>query len=214
VITLLVATAGLATFYGFLWHNQPPRNRNRETQDEQEGTSPPGIAAAPRPVNTRYNSLDSPPMPHALDSVPKPEGPLASREADITLTEAESGQQAIIQLLASHQPTRLLIDATAIRPVPTPSHLFDFVKSLSHSLPRAARVVLVVRPDQVRHSRLIERAARKTGTFLTYFTDRQKAQRWVRGPAFPRLCLSSPAPGCDSAVTTAVTAAITKHYVV
>jgi hypothetical protein len=89
MFSLLVATAGLATFYGVLWHNQPARNRNRETQDEQEGTSPPGIVAAPRPVNTRYNSLDSPPMSHVINSVPEPEGTLASREADITLTEAE-----------------------------------------------------------------------------------------------------------------------------
>jgi hypothetical protein len=214
MFSLLVATAGLAAFYGALWHNQPAKNRNRETQPEQEGTRPPGTVAAPRPVNTRYNSLDSPPISHGINSVPKPQGPLASRETDITLTEAESGQQAIVQLLASHQPTRLLIDATAIRSVPTPSHLFDLVKSLSRSLHRAARVALVVRPDQVRHGRLIEHAARKAGAFLTYFTDRQKAQRWLRGPTFQRHCLSSPAAGCDSAVTTTVTAPTKEHYAV
>jgi hypothetical protein len=99
VFSLLVATAGLAAFYGVLWHNQPAKHRNRETQDEQPGASPPGIVAAPRPVNTRYNSLNSaPPMSHAINSVPKPEGPLASREVDFTLTEAESGQQANLQL--------------------------------------------------------------------------------------------------------------------
>ena len=99
------------------------------------------------------------------------------------------------QLLASHRPTRLLIDGTAIESMPDPSRLFEVVKWFARSLPRAARVALVVRPDEVRHARLIERVARNAGAFLTYFTDRQKAERWVRGPVFPRTYLSSPGSG-------------------
>jgi hypothetical protein len=32
-ITLLLATVALTTFFGFLWHDQPARNPNRENQD-------------------------------------------------------------------------------------------------------------------------------------------------------------------------------------
>ena len=116
------------------------------------------------------------------------------------------------QLLATHRPTQLLIDGTAIESMPKPSDLFEFGKWLPRSLPRAARVALVVRPDQVRHARLIERVARNAGAFLTYFTDRQKAERWVRGPTFPRTYLSSPGSG-RLPVTTTATALMKETYV-
>ena len=116
------------------------------------------------------------------------------------------------QLLALHRPTQLLIDGTVIGSMLKPSHLFDFVKCLTRSLPRTARVALVVRPDQVRHARLIERVARNGGAFLTYFTDRQKAERWVRGPTFPRTYFSAPGFGHPS-VTTTVTTRMKEAYV-
>ena len=151
-------------------------------------------------------------MSQFMNPVPTLQGALAPQEGDVTLSEAASARRAVARLLASNRSPRLLIDATAIRSVPKPSHLFDFVKWLACSFPRAARVALVVRPDQVRHARLIERVARKAGAFLTYFTDRQRAERWVRGPTFPRTYLSSPGSG-HPAVTTTVTALMKEPYV-
>jgi len=128
----------------------------------------------------------------------------------LTLAEAASARQAVSQVLASRRSTRLLIDATAIQAVSNPSHLFDFGVWLARNLPRAGRVALVVRPDQVRHARLIERAARNAGAFLTYFTDRQKAQRWGQGSTFPGRCALSPSR--DTAHQHKVTTLIIETY--
>ncbi len=130
---------------------------------------------------------------------------------DVTAAEAAAARLAAIELLVSQRRERLLIDATAIEFLPQPSRLFDFVKWFARSLPRKARVALVVRPDQVRHARLIECVARKAGAFLTYFIDRQKAERWVQGPTFPRHYFSSTGSG-QPPVTTTVTTLTEANY--
>ena len=144
-----------------------------------------------------------------MKPAPQPERGITSHDGHVTLSEAASARQAVIDLLVSQRPTRLLIDATEIRSLPKPSHLFDFVKWLARSLPRAARVAVVVRADQVRHARLIERAARRAGAFLTYFIDRQKAQRWVQGPTFTRHYFLS--PGCGRPPVTTTGTALTEQ---
>jgi len=53
--TFLIATVGLATFYGALWHNQPARSPNREKQDEQDGTRPPELIATLSAVNAKHD---------------------------------------------------------------------------------------------------------------------------------------------------------------
>ena len=53
MITLLVATVGLAFFYGALWHNEPARSQNREKQDEKESTRPLELLATLSAVNAR-----------------------------------------------------------------------------------------------------------------------------------------------------------------
>jgi hypothetical protein len=141
-----------------------------------------------------------------MNPVPEPEAAVSSHDGCVILSETCSSQQGVAQLLASHRPTRLLLDATALPSLPKPSHhLFGFVESLARSLPRAARVALVVRPDQIGRARLIEKAARKAGAFLTYFIDRQKAERWVQRHTFPRHYLLPPGPG-QPPFTTTVTA--------
>jgi len=127
------------------------------------------------------------------------------KQHDVTLAEAAAARLAVIDLSVSQRPERLVIDATAIEALPKPSRLFDFVKWFARSLPHKARVALVVRPDQIRHARLIERAARKAGAFLTYFIDRDKAQRWVQGPTFTRHYFSSTGSAQPPATTTVTT---------
>jgi len=147
-----------------------------------------------------------------MNPVPNCRAALATpNQRDVTLAEATAVRQQVIELLASQRPTRLVIDATPIQLLPKPSNLFDFVKWLAHTLPRGARVALVVRPEQVRHARLIERVARKAGSFLTYFIDRQKAQRWVEGPTFPRHYFS--AGSGQAPATTTVTTVMEATYV-
>jgi hypothetical protein len=55
MFTLIVATVGLAFFYGTLWHNQPARSPDREKQDAQQITRPPELIATPPAVNAWHN---------------------------------------------------------------------------------------------------------------------------------------------------------------
>ena len=105
------------------------------------------------------------------------------KQHDVTLAEASAARLAVLELLVSQRPERLLIDATAIEFLPKPPRLFDFVKWFARTLPRGARVAPVVRPDQVRHARLIERAARNAGAFLTILLIARRPGLGCRDPS-------------------------------
>ena len=77
---------------------------------------------------------------------------------------------------------RLLVDATQLQSDPTPVELYDFAKSLSSGTTRQTRVALVVRPEQARHAKIVEKLGRTGRLFLSYFLDRDKARAWLTEP--------------------------------
>ncbi len=89
--------------------------------------------------------------------------------------------------------SRMMVDFTRLRSVPTPPQLFDFAKGFAGQVPPDARVALVVRPEQVRDANLVEKAARKDGVFLSYFVDPEKAALWMqRSRTFRRKLVREP----------------------
>ena len=88
-------------------------------------------------------------------------------------------------VLVAKRWNRVLVDVTQWRSIPTALELFEFAKGLSSGLKLKVRVAFVVRPDQAKHARLIEKVARNDSVFLTYFHDVEKATFWVQG-SLPR----------------------------
>ena len=128
-------------------------------------------------------------MSYFINPVEEEKCVFLTHEGEMSLAEAAAARQEIAELLAEKRWNRIIADLTAVRSVPKAVELFELGAGLSLSMPRSARIALVVRPDQTKHARLIEQVSRKGGVFLTFFVDAKKAEAWVRG-TFP----SMPAP--------------------
>ncbi|HEY5909511.1 MAG TPA: hypothetical protein VJA21_02785 [Verrucomicrobiae bacterium] len=83
-------------------------------------------------------------------------------------------------VLNARRWSRMMVDLTRLRFVPTSAQLFDFAKGFAGQVPPDARVALVVHPEQVRDANLVEKVARKDGVFLSYFVDPGKAALWMQ----------------------------------
>jgi hypothetical protein len=101
------------------------------------------------------------------------EGELPPREIAAARYEAHG-------LLNARRWSRIMVDLTQLRSVPTSPQLFDFAKGFAGQIPPDARVALVVRPEQVRQANLVEKVARRDGMFLSYFVDPGKAALWMQ----------------------------------
>ena len=108
------------------------------------------------------------------------EGELPPREIAAARYEAHG-------VLNARRWSRITVDLTRLRSVPTAPQLFDFAKGFAGQIPPDARVALVVRPEQVRQANFVEKVARRDGVFLSYFIDPGKAALWMqRAQAFRR----------------------------
>ena len=103
-----------------------------------------------------------------------------SYEGEIPPREIAAARYEAQGLLNARGWSRMMLDLTQLRSVPTASQLFDFAKGFSGHVPPDARVALVVRPEQVRDANLVEKVARKDGVFLSYFVDPEKAALWMQ----------------------------------
>ncbi len=83
-------------------------------------------------------------------------------------------------VLSARRWSRMIVDLTRLRFVPTSPQLLEFAKGFSGQVPPDGRVALVVRPEQVRDANLVEKVARKDGVFLSYFVDQGKASLWMQ----------------------------------
>src|SRR3974377_2355262 len=102
-----------------------------------------------------------------------------SYEGEMPPEEIAAARYEAQGLLKARCWSRIMVDLTELRSVPTAPQLFDFAKAFAGQMPPDARVALVVRPEQVRHAHLIEKVARKHGVFLSYFLDAGKAALWM-----------------------------------
>ena len=101
-------------------------------------------------------------------------------EGDTPMPEMAVASGEANGLLAAKHWRRVVVDLTGLISVPPAAELFNFVSSLPGRLPSRARVALVVRPEQTRHARLAESAARNGGVRLAFFPDLKKAANWVK----------------------------------
>ena len=83
-------------------------------------------------------------------------------------------------VLNARRWSRIMVDLTRLRSVPTSPQLFDFAKGFAGQVPLDVRIALVVRPEQVRDANLVEKVARKDGVFLSYFVAHGKAALWMQ----------------------------------
>ena len=97
-----------------------------------------------------------------------------------TAVEAASVRQKVNALLGTKRWNRVVVDVTQLQFVPTALELFEFSESPPSTSRRSVRIALVVRPDQARHGRLVEKVARNKGVLLTCFDGVENATAWVK----------------------------------
>ena len=115
-----------------------------------------------------------------------------SYEGEMPPEEIAAARYEAQGLLKARCWSRIMVDLTELRSVPTAPQLFDFAKAFAGQMPPDARVALVVRPEQVRHANLIEKVARKDGLLLSYFLETARAALWIQRA---RACRHKLAPG-------------------
>ena len=103
-----------------------------------------------------------------------------SYEGEMPAVELSAARHETDAMLDQRQWHRLVVDITQLQTVPRTPELIDFAGGLSSTVSRARRVALVVRPEQERLARLLQKFARRGRLFLTYFLDPDKANLWVK----------------------------------
>jgi sugar diacid utilization regulator len=103
-----------------------------------------------------------------------------SYEGDMPAVELSAGRCESDAMLDQRQWHRLVVDITQLQSAPKTSELISFASRLSSSVSRSRRVALVVRPEQERLARLIQKVARRGRMFLACFQDPDKATLWVK----------------------------------
>jgi hypothetical protein len=103
-----------------------------------------------------------------------------SYEGEMPAVELSAARYEADTILDQRQWRRLVVDATQLQSLPRTSELIGFAGGLSSTVSRGRRVALVVRPEQERLARLVQKLARRGRLFLTCFLDRKKATLWVK----------------------------------
>ena len=113
-----------------------------------------------------------------------------SYEGELPPVEFSAARYEANGVLDRQHWNRMVIDVTQLQSVLTPPQLFSYAKALSSDVPLGARVALVVRPEQVRSVRLVERVASNDGVSVTCFLDPEEATDWVKQTKPPRRTVS------------------------
>jgi hypothetical protein len=120
------------------------------------------------------------PMSYFLNPVGEDRCVFLSYEGEVPAVELSAARYEADAVLDQRQWHRLVVDATQLQSMPRTSELIDFAGGLSSTVSRARRVALVVRPEQERLARLLQKVARRGRLCLTCFLDPNKATRWVK----------------------------------
>ena len=103
-----------------------------------------------------------------------------SYEGEMPAVELSAARYETDAMLDQRQWHRLVVDITKLQSVPRASEIIDFARGLSSTVSRGRRVAVVVRPEQERQARLLQKLARRGRLFLTCFQDPDKAAHWVK----------------------------------
>ena len=118
-------------------------------------------------------------MSHFINPVEEDRCVFLSYEGEMPAVELSAARHETDAILDQRQWRRLVVDVTQLQSLPRTSELIDFAGGLASTASRARRVALVVRPEQERLARLLQKVARRGHLFLTCFLDRNKATLWV-----------------------------------
>ena len=118
-------------------------------------------------------------MSYSINPVGEDRCVFVSHEGELPAVELSAARYETDAMLDQLQWHRLVVDITQLQSVPRTPELIDFAGGLSSTVSRARRVALVVRPEQERLARLLQKLARRGHLFLTCFLDRNKATLWV-----------------------------------
>ena len=119
-------------------------------------------------------------MSHFINPVEEDRCVFLSYEGETPAVELSAARCEADAMLDQRQWHRLVVDVTQLQSLPGTSELIDFAGGLSSTVSRARRVALVVRPEQERLARLLQKVARRGRLFLTCFLDPDTATLWVK----------------------------------
>jgi len=118
-------------------------------------------------------------MSYFINPVKEDQCVFLSYEGEMPLVEAVAVRYEAARLLLQRHWNRLVVDITQLLSV-TEMDLPKFAKDVISTLPRGARVALVIRLDQRKYASLIENFARSDGVLVTFFFDADEATKWVK----------------------------------
>lgn len=118
-------------------------------------------------------------MPYSINPVKEDECVFVTYEGKLTRVEIMAARYEANELLSMKRWNRMVVNIVGLRSTPITMELIDLASDLSSDLPPSTRVALVIRPDQVKDAKLVERVARIEGVFLNHFLNPDKAALWV-----------------------------------
>jgi len=101
-------------------------------------------------------------------------------EGKMTLVEFMEARNKADKLMSVKGWNRMVVNIAELRSMPMTLELIDLASDLSSDLPPSTRIALVVRPDQIKDAKLVERVAQIERVFLTCFLDPDEAALWVK----------------------------------
>lgn len=97
------------------------------------------------------------------------------------IDEMMSARSATNRYLVSRHWNKIIVDITALQPMPTTMEVINLASDLSSDLPPNTRIALVVNAEQAEHAKLAGRVAQIEGVRLNCFFDMREANAWVKG---------------------------------
>ena len=94
------------------------------------------------------------------------------------LVEAWRDVHRVLDAIGSY---RVFMDVTALKNCPEAAEWFDLAKLLWRDFPQGGRIALVVRWDQSRFAKLLERLVLRVGSYLAVFASEEQAEAWILG---------------------------------
>lgn len=119
-------------------------------------------------------------MPYFINPVKADECVSVTYEGEMTRDEMMLARHEANKLLLMKRWNRIVVNIVELRSIQMTLELICLASDLSSELLPSTRIALVVRPDQVRGAKLVERVARIEGMFFTHFLDPDKAVLWVK----------------------------------
>jgi len=151
-----------------------PSQNATNSQDWPQPVAPSARLAGAKKFNGRNLTMSC-----FINPVEEDQCVFLTYEGEMPPIEVMAARYEATGLLATKHWNRIVVNITKLRSF-TELELFVFAKGLSSDVPQSARVAFVIRPEQVRQAKFIEKVAQNDGAFLTLFCDVEEAATWVK----------------------------------